>query len=66
MQQEMADRNHAVAEALDAAFAELDGFDDRLRAAQQATWQRAARVVDYETGRDLDLLEEAYVEDTGS
>ena len=50
--------------ALRAALAALDGADERRRAAQEATWRRAAQVVDYETGRDLDLLEEAFIEDT--
>lgn len=52
--------------ALRAALVALDGADDRLRAAQEATWRRAADVVDYETGRDLDILEAAYNEDTAA
>jgi hypothetical protein len=56
-------RQHQRAEAVRAAISAITGCDDRRRAAQEATWRRAADVVDYMTGRDLDILESEYVED---
>lgn len=57
-------RQHLRADAVRAAIAALADYDDRRRAAQQATWQRAAHVVDYYTGRDLDLMDEEYTKET--
>ena len=54
----------ATALQVRAAIAALADYDDRRRAAQQATWQRAAHVVDYYTGRDLDLMDEEYTKET--
>lgn len=56
-------RQHARAEAVRAAIAALGASDDRRREAQEATWRRAAHVVDYMTGRDLDILESEFRED---
>ena len=57
-------RQHQRADAVRAAIAALADYDDRRRAAQQATWQRAAHVVDYYTGRDLDQMDEEYTKET--
>jgi len=38
--------------------------DDRRRSAQEATWRRAAYVVEYYTGRDLDQMDEEYTKET--
>lgn len=38
--------------------------DDRRRNAQEATWRRAAYVVEYYTGRDLDQMDEEYTKET--
>lgn len=57
-------RQHLRADAVRAAIAALADYDDRRRAAQHATWQRAAHVVDYYTGRDLDLMDEEYTKET--
>ena len=49
--------------AIRAALEFLDGEDARISAEREATWRHAAKVVDYETGRDLDILEDAFNED---
>jgi esterase/lipase superfamily enzyme len=56
-------RQHQRAEAVRAAITELAECDDRVRAEREATWRHAAKVVDYETGRDLDILEDSFNED---
>lgn len=39
--------------------------DERRRSAQEQTWRRAAHLVNYYTGRDLDVLDDEYMKETG-
>lgn len=39
--------------------------DERVRLARESTWRRAAMLVDYYTGRDLDVLDDEYRQETG-